>query len=234
MGVVFDQALEWLAEQPAFTIVQIGAFTGDTPNDPLYGFLAEQLPAHPDAIVILVEPVKDYFTQLQATYAEFPQVICENVAVAEVSGERDFYRLDVDPVEHGQTNYWAQLGSLREERLTTLWEHGQPPSLQERVIERVRCVTLHGLLASHQLTQVDLLEIDTEGYDYEILRTIDFVQFRPRFINYERRLLYEDEPACRELMTRAGYRLADWPGACSSPPPANVINDDTFCVRSDA
>ena len=57
---------------------------------------------------------------------------------------------------------------------------------------------------------MDLLQIDTEGYDYEILRTIDFSRLRPRFINYERELLQDDGPACRSMLSAAGYVLFDW------------------------
>lgn len=229
-----NQALAWLARRPAFSIIQVGAYIGDTGNDPLYGFLSEHLPAHPHSVVVLVEPVRVYFEQLRATYDGFPQVRFENVAIAESAGERDFFRIGVDPTEHGQPEWLAQLGSLREDRMTTLWDRYEqqetPDSPAEaarcwsfwhanRIVERVRCVTLEQLLTDHRLPELDLLQIDAEGYDYAILRTLDFTRIRPRFINYERVLLQDDEPACRQMLTTAGYRLVDW-------------GQDTFCVST--
>lgn len=85
------------------------------------------------------------------------------------------------------------------------------------MIERVQCTTLHQLLDRHDVTQLDLLQIDTEGYDSEILRTLDFTRIRPRFVNYERVLLQGDEPACRALLKAAGYILRDW-------------GQDTLCI----
>lgn len=111
-----------LADQERFTLVQIGAFTGDTENDPLFRFLRDELPRHPDALVVLVEPVRDHFKALREAYRDLPGVRFENVAIAESEGERDFLRLAVDPAEHGQAEFLSQVGSLREDRMTTLWQ----------------------------------------------------------------------------------------------------------------
>ena len=37
--------------------------------------------------------------------------------------------------------------------------------------ERVPCISLKGLLAKYCITQIDLLQIDTEGYDAEIIKS---------------------------------------------------------------
>jgi FkbM family methyltransferase len=206
--------LRWLAARDTFTIVQIGAYIGDTPNDPLYGFLRATLPGHPNRVAVLVEPVREYFDALRVAYRGLPTVRLENVAIAEEEGERDFFRLppDMDPTEHGHMEWLAQLSSLRPDRFERYDDHEGRKALlhQFSTVERVQCWTLDQLLERHGLDHVDLLQIDAEGYDYEILRTIDFSQLRPRFINYERVLLHEDEPACRAMLTDVGYVLFDW------------------------
>ena len=221
---LMDFALDWLAAQPTFSIVQVGAYIGNTINDPLHTFLLRELPRKPGSTVVLVEPVAEYFEQLEAAYAGVPGARFENVAIADGEGERDFYRLGVDPASHGRPEWLSQLGSLRETRMTEMWdryEQGLMDQLGEtrdlkswwlenRVVELVRCVTLDQILQRHQLDRLDLLQIDAEGYDYEILRTIDFARTRPRFVNYERVLLDDDERACRELMMGAGYVLFDF------------------------
>ena len=229
-----EGALAWLAARPSFTIVQIGAYVGNSDNDPLYAFLRAQLPSHPDAVTVLVEPIATYFEQLQANYADLPSVQMDNVAIAETEGPRDLFRLGgVDPAAHGQPDWLTQLGSLREDRMTELWERyeqrlfdseGRQDDIRgfwhaHRVVERVNCITFHQLLERHGINTLDLLQIDAEGYDYNILKTIDFKRIRPRFINYERVLLHDDEAACRALMSAAGYRLIDW-------------GQDTLCVST--
>ena len=217
--------LERVAKRPQMVIIQVGAYVGDTGNDPLAGFLKRHfdpvLPGFlPGARAILIEPVPSYFTALQANYAHLPNVICENLAIAHVSGELPFYRLGVDPKEYGMPEWLGQLASFRADRVTTLWEenegvHGNPAEWQRFyndhvVSEPVRCDTLGSVLRRHALTAVDLLVIDTEGYDYEVLKTLDFHTWHPRFVNYERTLLGPDETACRSMMRKAGYRLIDW------------------------
>jgi len=156
----------------------------------------------------------------------------EHAAIAEHAGTRGFFRLAADPVAHGLPAWLAQLGSLRADRMTALWDRYERGHLaaesdtltrfyrEHQVIEPVTCITFDMLLARHGLTRVDLLQIDAEGYDYEILRTIDFARVRPAVINYERVLLQHDEPACRAMLTAAGYVLTDW-------------GQDTLCTRCD-
>jgi FkbM family methyltransferase len=213
-----EGALDWLAARHAYVVVQIGAYVGDTANDPLYGFLRATLPDRPQSLAVLVEPVHEYFAALRDAYGDLPTVRLENVAIAEEEGVRDFYRL-APGLEHGDYGWLAQLGSLRRERMTDLWDRyegfhswDEPKNFwhQHHTVEKVQCWTLEQLLERHGLERVDLLQIDAEGYDYEILRTIDFSRLRPRFINYERVLLQEDEPTCREMLRDAGYALFDW------------------------
>jgi FkbM family methyltransferase len=222
----FPDVLAWLAAQPTFVVVQIGAFVGATDNDPLHAFLSAALPAAhargAASTAVLVEPVADYFAQLQRTYAGVPGVRCEHAAIAEAAGTRDFYRLAADPVAHGLPAWLSQLGSLRADRMTALWDRYERGHLaadsdrltrfyrDHQVVEPVTCLTFAMLLERHGLTHVDLLQIDAEGYDYEILRTVDFQRVRPTFINYERVLLHDDEPACRAMLEAAGYALTDW------------------------
>jgi FkbM family methyltransferase len=220
------QALDWLSKQRSFSIVQIGAFVGDTPNDPLAMFFREQLvEERGDGIkVVLVEPVKEYFDRLCDNYKHLYDMRFENVAIAEREEIRDFYRLSADPVAHGYPDWLSQLSSLRSDRMTKLWDSYEKHEdlkkfyLSHRTTEKVRCITLQGLLEKHSIHALDLLQVDTEGYDYEILKTIDFGKTRPRFVNYERVLLQDDEVPCREMMQAAGYLLIDY-------------SQDTFCVR---
>jgi FkbM family methyltransferase len=208
-----EGVLGWLAAREAFTVVQIGAYIGNTPNDPLYNFLHTALPAHPNRVAVLVEPVREYFDALQDAYRALPTVRLENVAIAEAEGDRDLYRLrpGVDPTKHGHMDWLSQVSSLRPDRFERHNDDERRRAFLREfsTVETVHCSTLGQLLERHGLEQVDLLQIDAEGYDYEILRTIDFSHFRPRFIGYERVLLHEDEPACRAMLIDADYVLFD-------------------------
>lgn len=213
-----------LKKKDSVCLVQIGAFIGATDNDPIYRFLQETKDSKTRLQAVLVEPVEEFFEQLKENYRGLRGVSFENVAIAKTFGPQKFYRLGVDPAAYGFPAWLSQLGSLKEERMTTMWDNCERSEdckafyLKHRVVETIDCITSHQLFERHAITEIDLLQIDAEGYDYEILRTVDFTKIRPRFINYERMLLQDKEPECRAMMRAAGYRLVDF-------------QQDTFCVR---
>jgi FkbM family methyltransferase len=70
--------------------------------------------------------------------------------------------------------------------------------------EMVRCMTLDALIAKHGLASLDVLQLDTEGHDYLILKTLNFEETRPLLINYERTPLGKDEAPCRAMLRTQG------------------------------
>ena len=55
---------------------------------------------------------------------------------------------------------------------------------------------------------VDLVQIDAEGHDYEIIRSIGFDAVPPAIFRYEHALLSErDRNACLALLAKEGYRF---------------------------
>ncbi len=207
-----------LARRGRVTVVQIGAHVGNL-NDPLFRFIREVNDGRrePACRAVLVEPVGPLFEQLQANYADCPGVAFANVAIADRPGTQTFHRIDpdVDLERHGMPHWLSQIGSLVPERLEKEMARadkgrGIPEFIAQHLIrEEVTCVTFEELLERFGLREVDFLQIDAEGYDYEILRSIDFKRVKPRMINYERVHLQEDEPACRRLLEDQGYALYD-------------------------
>jgi FkbM family methyltransferase len=211
-------ALWTIARRPRFTILQIGAYIGDTANDPLHRFIRHDVvpfAASRGRRAILVEPVKEYFQKLQELYRGCESVALENVAIAETNEPRTIYRLSVDPEAFGFPAWLSQLSSLKEERMGALWDRFESNAeyqafyLKHRTTETVECSTLSALLSRHGVESLDLMQIDAEGYDYEIIKSIDFSKVRPRFINYESTLLGPNHAACRALLLGQRYRLLD-------------------------
>ena len=55
---------------------------------------------------------------------------------------------------------------------------------------------------------VDVLQIDTEGYDYQVLRHFDFASSRPQVVMFEHRHLSQDDrDAADNLLVMHGYSL---------------------------
>ncbi len=89
-----------------------------------------------------------------------------------------------------------------------LVKHGDRiPDIESRIIEtQVPCVRFDDLCKKHDFQDFDFLHIDTEGYDYEILKTIDLERYQPLAILYEHKHLGEqDRNAALQLLHGLGY-----------------------------
>jgi len=74
------------------------------------------------------------------------------------------------------------------------------------IVEKVKCMTFSALLEK-QCKKNRSLHIDTEGYDYEIIKSIDFSQIKPRMIYYEHWCFNSDIEECSKYLEDKGYRL---------------------------
>jgi hypothetical protein len=78
----------------------------------------------------------------------------------------------------------------------------------EILSEKVPCASVMGLLDKHRIDRLDLFHVDTEGYDFEVLKLIDFKRVKPRMILFEHiHLSADDRAACAAMLTREGYTL---------------------------
>jgi len=73
---------------------------------------------------------------------------------------------------------------------------------------QVRCATIASLLQEHGFDSCDLLQIDAEGYDYQIVRSIDFAAVQPLIVRFEHvHMSNADCDQCVELLASHGYRF---------------------------
>jgi FkbM family methyltransferase len=179
--------------------LQIGAHDGKT-DDKLHRLVR----AH-GWHGVLLEPVTSAYQSLVRNYEGISGLTFENKALAEVDGIREFYRID----ERARSlPHWAdQLGSFNRDVITRHRE--QIPDIENYIIEEsVACISWETLIRTHSISQIDLILIDTEGYDLTILRQIDFRRFSPRLVIYEQKhLTANDKTAARELLYSHGYVL---------------------------
>ena len=160
---------------------------------------------------IMVEPVPYIFERLRANYAQFDQVTLENAAIADRDGTMPFYYVvdAADDERERLPDWYDGIGSFDRE---TLLAHGKAiPDIEKRIVSAdVPCMTFESLCHRHQVDQVDLLVIDTEGYDAEILRSIDFQAHQPRLVIYEHFHYDAAQRAdCRALVERVGYETLE-------------------------
>jgi hypothetical protein len=73
---------------------------------------------------------------------------------------------------------------------------------------RVACHTVAGALRIAGLESIDILQIDAEGYDGQIVMSIDFGRIRPAIVRFEyRNMPPRDADACLTYLADFGYRF---------------------------
>ncbi len=170
------------------TFLQIGAFDGVGDDD-----LHELISRH-RLRGVLVEPQPSAFARLERTYRDQPQVVLLQAAIAEREGTRELY------CRRGAATMAASFDRDH------LRRHGIPDA--EIVAQSVECHTVASALRTAGIDRVDLVQIDAEGFDWPIIRSIDFTRLRPAIVRFEyRNMPTRDADACLELLAAHGYRF---------------------------
>lgn len=151
---------------------------------------------------ILVEPVKEYFEQLKQNYENRPNLIFENVAITESEGTREIVRVSPELIGT-EVPVWANGLS------TFLPSGGAIASMVGATVEeKVECTTFEKLAEKHNIQRIDVLQIDAEGYDYEIFRQIWNAGIRPYLLCIEVvRMTEKDQKDLRGTLLGNGYKL---------------------------
>jgi FkbM family methyltransferase len=194
-----------LRDRPSPVLVEVGANDGRT-GDPLYHLIRNS--RHGQAL--LIEPVPYLFDRLRITYSGLPHCILANVAIAPTAGTMPIYYIDPRARERSPNlpPYFEELASFNKQRIENVLGRSAASLLCERL---VRTTPLTILLAEHQITHVDLLQIDTEGYDYVVLKTFPFETMKPLLVCFEHRYLCDsDRKSATSLLADYGYKIEKW------------------------
>jgi FkbM family methyltransferase len=183
-----------------FFFVQIGAYDGRE-CDPIHAFVHRRRWKG-----ILVEPQPDAFERLRRNYAGGPDLIFENVAIADREGSLPLYRLR-DEFAHLFKGDHRMMSSFDPEHVIKhLTKQVDPRDALQSI--QVRCLTLSGLLAKYGVHKLDLLQIDAEGCDYQILKMVDFGNIKPKIICFEHVHLGAIEKGeCIQLLVSQNYKV---------------------------
>ena len=199
----------YAATTPDFFFLQVGANDGWV-NDPIYHLVHEF-----GWRGVLVEPQKWVFEErLVPHYEGCPGLEFENAAVSDRVGFRDLFVLPFT-----QRRWATGLASFVKDNLTRHIEKGyveqsigtERDQLPDRVedyigTERVRTVTFEWLIEKYGFDDLDLLQMDAEGYDYTLLHLFDFDRIKPAIVQFERHAMTPAEwTDVRTLLAEAGY-----------------------------
>ncbi|MCA9469416.1 MAG: FkbM family methyltransferase [Nitrospira sp.] len=179
-----------------FFFIQVGANDGIR-NDPLHQFVTKYKWSG-----VLVEPQSALFARLQETYSGFQGLYFENAAVCDSPGSVVLNKVKdscmTESYHNGIATICPKRGAIR----------GIPLAHVEQI--EVPAITLSSLVSKYSPVRWDLLQIDTEGYDFEIIKLVDFSKQIPLIIRYEKKHLpLRERQKCRRLLRQNGYSLID-------------------------
>lgn len=167
---------------------------------------------------IMVEPVPYLFARLEVHYGDSRRLRLENSAIADHDGAQPFYFLAEAPGDDAVPDWYDALGSFR--RDVVLSHRVDIPDIEDRLrVIDVPCLTFESLCDKHRVDHVDLVHIDTEGYDFEVIKLIDLDRWQPTVLLFEHKHLSAvDRTACAAHLEANGYELL-------------ADDTDTLCIR---
>ena len=129
---------------------------------------------------ILVEPIPFLFEKLKKNYFDkSSNLLFLNIAIsAEPELFKNFYSID-ERLRGQLPDWYFQLGSFYK---NILYNHEIPKIDQYIKSIKVPVNTIQYILKEHKVEKLDLIHIDTEGYDFEILKTINLKNYGPQIV----------------------------------------------------
>jgi FkbM family methyltransferase len=169
------EALVYRNNCPEFFFVQIGGHDGKK-YDPIHHYVTSF-----SWKGIIVEPVAEYFAALKETYKSYANVVLVKGAICEANGRVTIHK--VNPARSDLPAWSKGIASLDA-------DHHKKSNIPSDAIvkEEVEGITFDGLLERYRVNHIDLLQIDAEGYDYRIIKSLPFSTVKPRLINFEHRI----------------------------------------------
>ncbi len=143
------------------SLVQIGANDGNR-FDELNKFIKQY-----KIKSILVEPINEYFEDLKRNYQNFENVYFENSAITVGAEEKEIFAVNNNNLK----DYDEHIKGINSFDKNHLIKHGVKSN--HIIKKKINCISISNLLEKYNITNLDILFIDAEGYDGDIL--IDFL-----------------------------------------------------------
>lgn len=148
---------------------------------------------------LYVEPVPEMFERLRESFVGTAQEYhnrYENSAIDVSDGTVTMVRIKPEVVDSGIIPHgYNGMSAIHPPKNGLGWEgsgHAYQVELHGEYIE-VPAMTLEALFEKHNITELDYVSIDTEGWDWKILQQLDLKKYRPKLIRCEYENLTDGE-----------------------------------------
>ena len=115
---------------------------------------------------VLVEPINEYFEDLKRNYKNFKNVYFENSAITVGTKKKEIFVVNNKNLD----DYDEHIKGISSFDKNHLIKHGVKSN--HILKKKINCISILNLLKKYNISNLDILFIDAEGYDGDIL--IDF------------------------------------------------------------
>jgi hypothetical protein len=154
-------------------VVQIGSNKG-------YDDLTEILRNKNVEKLILVEPFEEHNFSLNECYSHISNKFIENIIITDNSEKKlEYIFYHEEDTKHTNKFELASLNKLHSLKIRSNYDE---TGIRFR---ELKALTANHLFEKYSLNKIDILFVDTEGFDDKIIRSIDFDKFKIDTIYYE-------------------------------------------------
>jgi len=200
---------DYSAKHAPVTFLQVGANDGFV-HDPLHKFIKRD---HWRGVML--EPQPDVFNEyLARLHRKRGEITPLNAALDASDGTKTLYKIGIS------NERWATgLSSFNREVLVNSIKRGVvqhkarkrgiklPENMEEMIIgQEIATISPETLLGRFGNERINLLAVDTEGFDYEIIKMLDLDRISPEVVIYEvANFDQKTADECRSYLEKRGY-----------------------------
>lgn len=157
-------------------LLQIGAYDGHL-YDPIESIL---LSSTSNLQSYLLEPQIEPYQKLIEKYKNYKNIIPLNYAIHPSKDSFYLHRAEASSINDA-SSFLNGTGSFSLKHVKKFV--GNKKLKLSKI--RVKCISINKLMQKFKLNKIDILIIDAEGFDYEILKSINFKKVKPQIIRFE-------------------------------------------------
>lgn len=171
-----------LPNKEGMTFIEVGANNG-VDNDPIRDWVRRY-----KWTGVLIEPVPSAFEDLRKSYSGIDGVSFEDVAISNSDEKVSImYRPKSSKIASLDKDHAPMKGKYKE--------------------IKVKLNRLDDIVQKYGFVELDLLNIDAEGHDFEVIKSLDLNRCRPKIIHYEHRHFGDIKKECETYLLDNGYFL---------------------------
>ena len=165
--------------------------------------------------ILLIEPVDYNFNQLKNRFKNYKNVIFENIAIGEKNELIDFYYVSENSLVRLGKHWASGIGSFSKKHILKCKTKRFPITEEDIKCVNIKTITFDKLVEKYKIKFITKLVIDAEGFDDEIIKSINFKKIFIKEIIFEKKHLNVTQKIgnrldeIKDFLLKENYKLFD-------------------------